>query len=399
MFFILEGEGPIHCASWSPKSNQFVVVFGYMPASATLFNMKCDVVFDFGTGIRNSVYWNQFGNLLLFGGFGNLRGNIEVWDMNKKKQVSATTAADTTQLEWSPSGDLYFTATTAPRLRQANGFKIWHYSGALLYENLFAEKQELYELVWQQYPDGFWKEPEITEKKVEGIQSVQPQASTKKYVPPNIRNFGEDSASSNVTPPAQGPIPGLPPGYTSSAAAAKNNKKGRNQIRAENFRNNKQQQQNSADNKKDSANNPKTTENGNNKKNRNNNQINNTNDKVAAKESPAVGGDKEATIRAKNPVQRTPREPRQQRDSFSRISKDSPASANNDNHNAVAPSNKPQMSEEDKKKVSAIKKKLKDIKALKEKQEKGDKLDKNQLKKISIESELNNELAALKLSA
>jgi len=41
---------------------------------------------------------------------------------------------------------------------------------------------------------------------------------------------------------------------------------------------------------------------------------------------------------------------------------------------------------------------LKDIKVLKEKQEKGEKLDRNQLKKIELEGELNNELAALKLS-
>lgn len=56
------------------------------------------------------------------------------------------------------------------------------------------------------------------------------------------------------------------------------------------------------------------------------------------------------------------------------------------------------MNDEDKKKISAIKKKLKDIKTLKEKVEKGEKLDNNQLKKVSIETELNNELEALKLS-
>lgn len=78
-------EGPIHAVSWSPKSNQFIVVYGNIPAKATLFNLKCDSVFDFGTGIRNSIYFNNFGNLVLFGAFGNLRGQIEVWDLIKKK--------------------------------------------------------------------------------------------------------------------------------------------------------------------------------------------------------------------------------------------------------------------------------------------------------------------------
>jgi translation initiation factor 2A len=92
----LAADGPVHDVQWSPKSNQFIVVFGNSPAKATLFNLKCDSVFDFGTGIRNSIYFNDFGNLVLFGGFGNLRGNVEVWDLNKKKQVSTSVAVDTT---------------------------------------------------------------------------------------------------------------------------------------------------------------------------------------------------------------------------------------------------------------------------------------------------------------
>lgn len=319
----LKGEGPIHNVSWNPKNNSFVVVYGYMPAHATLFNMKCDVVFDFGTGIRNCVYWNDFGNLLLFGAFGNLRGNIEVWDVNKSKQVSTSLAPDTTLLEWSPSGDLYLTATTTPRLRQGNGFKIWHYTGALLFELLWPEKQELYELTWQKYKESFWKEPEITLKKIEGIQSAQPQASAKKYVPPNIRMLGEEAASGQVNLPAQGPIPGLPAGYTSS----------------------KQQHKKQ----------PSTKSQGN----------RNANSGV----KPQSQHQKE---RATNVTR--------------------PATV----HDIKVA--KPQINEEDKKKAMAIRKKLKDIKILKDKQEKGEKLDNNQLKKITMEAELNNELQALKLS-
>jgi uncharacterized protein with WD repeat len=171
--------------------------------------------------------------------------------------------------------------------------------GALLYELMSPEKVELLEVAWQKYPIGFWKEPVITGKKIDGIQSTQPQASTKKYVPPHIREFGEAAVTSNnggskpfVT--AQGAIPGLPPGYTSL----------------------KQQQQ---------------------QKNQKKQQVD--------------SGDKAGA--------------------------------------AI---------DDDKKKASAIRKKLKDIRILKEKQQNGDKLDKNQLKKIDMEKELNKELEALKLS-
>lgn len=163
---------------------------------------------------------------------------------------------------------------------------------------MWPEKQELLELSWQKYPEGVWKENEISYEKVEGIQSAQKQASNKKYVPPNIRNFGGDDSGSTVVPPAQGPIPGLPPGYQSSKVAAKG--------------------KNVSSNKK----------------------------------APTTGAATPVTTQA----------------------------------------------DEDRKKASAIKKKLKDIRVLKEKQAAGDKLDKNQLTKIASEAELNKELAALKVS-
>jgi len=37
-----------------------------MPAKATLYNLKCEPVFDFGTGPRNLAFYNPHGtNILL----------------------------------------------------------------------------------------------------------------------------------------------------------------------------------------------------------------------------------------------------------------------------------------------------------------------------------------------
>lgn len=63
--FCLDKEGPIHNVSWSPQGDEFCVVYGYMPAKAALFNEKCEVVFDFGSGPRNSIYFNPHGNYIL----------------------------------------------------------------------------------------------------------------------------------------------------------------------------------------------------------------------------------------------------------------------------------------------------------------------------------------------
>lgn len=58
-------EGPIYSVEWSPKSSEFCVVYGFMPSKATLFNLKCEPVFEFGTGPRNCIYYNPHGNNIL----------------------------------------------------------------------------------------------------------------------------------------------------------------------------------------------------------------------------------------------------------------------------------------------------------------------------------------------
>lgn len=59
--------------------------------------------------------------LLLLAGFGNLRSGIELWDVTNRKVIAKTDAPDTTLLRWSPDGEHFITATTAPRLRITNG--------------------------------------------------------------------------------------------------------------------------------------------------------------------------------------------------------------------------------------------------------------------------------------
>ena len=43
---------------WNPTRPEFCVVYGFMPAKATVFNSKCDKVFDYGTGSRNMALYN-----------------------------------------------------------------------------------------------------------------------------------------------------------------------------------------------------------------------------------------------------------------------------------------------------------------------------------------------------
>ncbi|KAH8307433.1 hypothetical protein KR044_012002, partial [Drosophila immigrans] len=214
----LSKEGPVHCVKWSPKANEFVVVYGFMPSKAALYNLKCDVVFDFGEGPRNCAYFNPFGNLIVLGGFGNLPGAVEVWDVSKREKIANLKCADTTHFEWHPNGEWFVTATTAPRLRISNGFKVYHYSGALLHETLWPQGQELLGIEWQAFADNTFAEPKITKAKHEGIKSSQPEASKKAYTPPHLRLLKEGKNPEKYLPQPTMTIPGLP-----AATAAKGN--------------------------------------------------------------------------------------------------------------------------------------------------------------------------------
>lgn len=176
-----EKKGPIYSVDWNPNSSQFCVVYGFMPAKATLFNLKSESVFDFGTGPRNICKYNQHGNILCLAGFGNLPGIMEMWNVDGKKLIGKPQARDTTFFQWCTDGQHLVTATCAPRLRVSNGYKIWHYSGKVIHSFDVPKNTELWETIWQTVPDGTFPVPRI-------VASVATQEVKKEtYRPPSAR--------------------------------------------------------------------------------------------------------------------------------------------------------------------------------------------------------------------
>uniref|UniRef100_A0A3B3WMX4 Eukaryotic translation initiation factor 2A n=1 Tax=Poecilia mexicana TaxID=48701 RepID=A0A3B3WMX4_9TELE len=185
----LAKNGPIYDVAWSPNSLEFCVVYGFMPAKATVFNLKCEAVFDFGTGPRNAAYYSPQGHILVLAGFGNLRGKMEVWDVKKYKQVSTPQAPDATFFSWCPDGEHIVTATCAPRLRVSNGYKIWHYTGSVLQKHDVAEGAELRDVRWQPFPDGIFPERPIRHQAAPSELGSTQAAPTQAYRPPALRHL------------------------------------------------------------------------------------------------------------------------------------------------------------------------------------------------------------------
>ena len=151
----LDKEGPIHDVSWSPNSKEFGVVYGYMPAKTTIFNSRAVAQHSFNLGPRNTIIFSPHGRFVIVAGFGNLAGQMDIYDLEKNyEKVCTIEASNASICHWSPDGKHILTATTSPRLRVDNGIRVWHVGGGLMYNE---DMHELYHVIWrpqstQQYP-------------------------------------------------------------------------------------------------------------------------------------------------------------------------------------------------------------------------------------------------------
>ncbi|KHN84560.1 Eukaryotic translation initiation factor 2A [Toxocara canis] len=217
----LAKSGPVYSVKWNPNGKEFAVCYGFMPAHVTLYNLKGEATFDLGEGPRNDVFYNRFGNILLVCGFGNIAaGKMEFWNVDEHKEIIRIEVPNTTHLEWAPDGQHLMTATTTPRLRMDNGYRIWHYSGRLIYENLYEYPTELWQVQWRPISEGVYNRFHVStltaeEKCNAGLRirhknapehpanNLPAGAITKRgaYVPPHLRNAtGSNKGALNPNP-------------------------------------------------------------------------------------------------------------------------------------------------------------------------------------------------------
>lgn len=143
----LDKEGPIHDVSWSPNSKEFGVIYGYMPAKTTIFNQRAVATHTFPLGPRNTILFSPSGRFVLVAGFGNLAGQMDIYDLEKDyRKICTIEGGNPSVCEWSPDSKYILTATTSPRLRVDNGVRLWHVGGGIVYNE---DMVELYHVTWR----------------------------------------------------------------------------------------------------------------------------------------------------------------------------------------------------------------------------------------------------------
>ncbi|KAM9967726.1 hypothetical protein ACTFIW_001811 [Dictyostelium discoideum] len=211
--FNLNIKGPIHDVQWSPTLDQFMVCYGNMPSQTTLFNLKGEPLVDFGLNPRNTIRFSPNGQLLCLGGFGNLQGDMDFWDLTRYKRICGTQSHCAIYTEWSADSVHFMTAVLSPRIRVDNGVKIIKYDNTIVYQENIPE---LYQASWRPLNPLVFPNERIVYPSMQQQKESSPQPQ--KYTPPSLRNM--QAAPPVVTsPPAMGAP--LPSGFKVYLASAK----------------------------------------------------------------------------------------------------------------------------------------------------------------------------------
>lgn len=134
-------DGQLLDAQWLPDSSGFIVISGNQPATTTLYNKNAEPTFEFGKRYRNTIRINPFNSIAMIGGFGNLKGDIDFWDLTKHQEISHSKAYCAVKTEWLQDGRNFLTAVLYERVKVDNEFKIISASGKVIHETCLKNHQ------------------------------------------------------------------------------------------------------------------------------------------------------------------------------------------------------------------------------------------------------------------
>ena len=117
-------NGPIYNLAWNPRGDTFAVCAGMMPSHTVLYYKTGEPFLVVLKDPKNSVYWSPNGDFIAVAGFGNLNGEIQIWDVSKKTLLGKCQHSDAGDLEWAPDGRRFVTKVEFRFLREGNQYRV-----------------------------------------------------------------------------------------------------------------------------------------------------------------------------------------------------------------------------------------------------------------------------------
>lgn len=107
--------------------------------------------------------------MAMIGGFGNLTGEVDFWDLDKLRQIGKTKAYCSVGIEWAPDGVNLMTSVLYERVRVDNMINMFTPSG----QKLLGKGESFGQLTsaqWQPVPSGTFKKPNLNKFAQESAQ-------------------------------------------------------------------------------------------------------------------------------------------------------------------------------------------------------------------------------------
>ena len=163
----LEQKQQVVDFTFEPNSYRFAYIYGdsaargnvdfYTMGSGRPGDKKMQKLYTLENKQANHLYFSPMGNYLVLAGMGNINGQLEFWDVDAQMSMSTQEHFMCNQISWDPSGRVVCTAVTRPmfgndasiRYQLENGYKLWTFQGAPMYE---IQKPEFYQFVWRPRP-------------------------------------------------------------------------------------------------------------------------------------------------------------------------------------------------------------------------------------------------------
>lgn len=148
----MDNECSIQDAAWSPDGKFFIALGGISPAIGVLFDCKGKSLYKLAEGAYNQICWNPHSRFVLLAGFGNMPGDIRLFDKkndNACKPMGGCRSQCSVLVEWSPCGRFFMTAAVAPRMRVDNRVSVFTYYGT---EVATIPYEELFDARWRPRP-------------------------------------------------------------------------------------------------------------------------------------------------------------------------------------------------------------------------------------------------------
>lgn len=156
-------------------SNGFAVCHGAQPSDVSVYDLDGGFKFRFPKGARNRIFFNQHENIVVFSGFDNLSGDIEVFDVGSRRLISKFNVLGASLVNWRENGSYFYVSTTS-YFQEDNRITVYDYYGRVCGERTFKSLDSV-----STYGD---KEDFVRlEPPVDPIIEAQPR-----YVPPSLRS-------------------------------------------------------------------------------------------------------------------------------------------------------------------------------------------------------------------